>query len=272
MQALRRMAQDYLAIPATSASSERVFSLGRNLISWKWHRLASQRTRSVMILRSWYSSHPGQRIGEGRRPRGVAPPKFAIEGVGAEEDDEEEEEGVEADDRAGGEDAVVGSSKVPPSSEAGRVYLSDWVINPQALLYQQFQAALLLLAILIGIIEPFNVAFLHTDNVLTPVNAFIYCTDTRPFDAAHPQHMKCVHSCQRLYLFPPFAPPHPMPQQVFVSRGTCSSLRLNARRTSSHVPRPASPQVFLSDVLLSFFVPEFRMGEWKTSLASIAVE
>ncbi|CAI7803859.1 unnamed protein product [Closterium sp. NIES-53] len=160
-----------------------------------------------MILRSWYSSHPGQRIGEGRRPRGVAPPKFAIEGVGAEEDDEEEEEGVEADDRAGGEDAV------------------------------QFQAALLLLAILIGIIEPFNVAFLHTDNVLTPVNAFIYCTDT-----------------------------------VFVSRGTCSSLRLNARRTSSHVPRPASPQVFLSDVLLSFFVPEFRMGEWKTSLASIAVE
>ncbi|CAI5516498.1 unnamed protein product [Closterium sp. Naga37s-1] len=128
-------------------------------------------------------------------------------------------------------------SEVPPSSEAGRVYLSDWVINPQALLYQQFQAALLLLAILIGIIEPFNFAFLHTDNVLTPVNAFIYCTDT-----------------------------------MFVSRGTCSSLRLNARRTSSHVPRPAPPQVFLSDVLLSFFVPEFRMGKWKTSLASIAVE
>ncbi|CAI5496570.1 unnamed protein product [Closterium sp. Naga37s-1] len=111
MQTLRRMARDYLAIPATSASSERVFSLGRNLISWKRHRLASQRTRAVMILRSWYSSHPGQRIGEGRRPRGVAPPEFAIEGEGAEEDDEEEEEeGVEADDTAGGEDAVVGSS------------------------------------------------------------------------------------------------------------------------------------------------------------------
>ncbi|CAI7791678.1 unnamed protein product [Closterium sp. NIES-53] len=111
MQTLRRMARDYLAIPATSASSERVFSLGRNLISWKRHRLASQRTRAVMILRSWYSSHPGQRIGEGRRPRGVAPPEFDIEGEGAEEDDEEEEEeGVEADDTAGGEDAVVGSS------------------------------------------------------------------------------------------------------------------------------------------------------------------
>ncbi|CAI7764195.1 unnamed protein product [Closterium sp. NIES-53] len=110
MQMLRRMARDYLAIPATFASSERVFSLGRNLISWKRHRLASQRTRAVMILRSWYSSHPGQRIGEGRRPRGVAPPEFAIEGEGAEEDDEEEEEGVEADDTAGGEDAVVGSS------------------------------------------------------------------------------------------------------------------------------------------------------------------
>ncbi|CAI7882703.1 unnamed protein product, partial [Closterium sp. NIES-54] len=113
MQTLRRMARDYLAIPTTSASSERVFFLGRNLISWKRHRLASQRTRPVMILRSWYSSHPGQRIGEGRRPRGVAPPEFAIEGEGAEEDDEEEEEeeeGVEADDTAGGEDAVVGSS------------------------------------------------------------------------------------------------------------------------------------------------------------------
>ncbi|CAI7804983.1 unnamed protein product [Closterium sp. NIES-54] len=112
MQTLRRMARDYLAIPATSASSERVFSLGRNLISWKRHRLASQRTRAVMILRSWYSSHPGQRIGKGRRPRGDAPPEFAIEGEGAEEDDEEEEEeeGVEADDTAGGEDVVVGSS------------------------------------------------------------------------------------------------------------------------------------------------------------------
>ncbi|CAI7771667.1 unnamed protein product [Closterium sp. NIES-54] len=111
MQTLRRMARDYLATPATSASSERVFSLGRNLISWKRHRLASQRTRAVMILISWYSSHPGQRIGEGHRPRGVAPSEFAIEGEGAEEDDnEEEEEGVEADDTAGGEDAVVGSS------------------------------------------------------------------------------------------------------------------------------------------------------------------
>ncbi|CAI7788121.1 unnamed protein product [Closterium sp. NIES-54] len=109
MQTLRRMAWDYLAIRATSASSERVFSLGRNLISWKRHRLTSQKTRAVMILRSWYSSHLGQRIGEGRRPRGVAPPAFAIEGEGAEED-EEEEEGVEADDTAGGEDAVVGSS------------------------------------------------------------------------------------------------------------------------------------------------------------------
>ncbi|CAI5510020.1 unnamed protein product [Closterium sp. Naga37s-1] len=69
MQTLRRMARDYLAI----------------------------------------LPRPLRRIGEGRRPRGVAPPEFAIEGEGAEKDDEEEE-GVEADDTAGGEDAVVVSS------------------------------------------------------------------------------------------------------------------------------------------------------------------
>ncbi|CAI5931406.1 unnamed protein product [Closterium sp. NIES-64] len=117
MQTLRRMAQDYLAIPATSASSERVFSLGRNLISWKRHRLASQRTRASMIHRSWYTSHPGQRIGEGRRAKGEAPPEFAIEGKGEEEDDEweeeegeEEQEGVGAGDTSDAEHAVVGSS------------------------------------------------------------------------------------------------------------------------------------------------------------------
>ncbi|CAI5996644.1 unnamed protein product [Closterium sp. NIES-64] len=93
MQTLRRMARDYLAIPATSASSERVFSLGRNLISWKRHRLASQRTPASMILRSWYTSHPGQRIGEGRRAQGEVPPEFAIEGKGEEEDHEWEEGG-----------------------------------------------------------------------------------------------------------------------------------------------------------------------------------
>ncbi|CAI5971079.1 unnamed protein product [Closterium sp. NIES-64] len=123
MQTLRRMARDYLAIPATSASSERVFSLGRNLISWKRHHLASQRTRASMILRSWYTSHPGQRIGEGRRAKGEghrakgeAPPEFAIEGEGEEEDDEWEEEGEEeqvgvgAGDTSDAEHAVVGSS------------------------------------------------------------------------------------------------------------------------------------------------------------------
>ncbi|CAI5987400.1 unnamed protein product [Closterium sp. NIES-64] len=80
MQTLRRMARDYLAIPATS--------------------------------------HPGQRIGEGRRAKGEAPPEFAIEGEGEEEDDEwEEEEGEEEQDGVGvgdttdaEEHGVVGSS------------------------------------------------------------------------------------------------------------------------------------------------------------------
>ncbi|CAI5470434.1 unnamed protein product [Closterium sp. Yama58-4] len=60
-----------------------------------------------------------ERIGEGRRQRGVAPPEIAIEGEGAEDDDEEEEEEEEeeegegegdADDTATGVEPAVGSS------------------------------------------------------------------------------------------------------------------------------------------------------------------
>ncbi|CAI6006388.1 unnamed protein product [Closterium sp. NIES-65] len=50
---LREMARDYLAVPATSAASERAFSQGRNIITWQRHRLSAGRVRAVMAIRSW---------------------------------------------------------------------------------------------------------------------------------------------------------------------------------------------------------------------------
>lgn len=47
------MARDYLSIPATSAPSERAFSLAGNLISKKRGRIASVNVRYVLCLRSW---------------------------------------------------------------------------------------------------------------------------------------------------------------------------------------------------------------------------
>jgi hypothetical protein len=46
------MARDYHAIPATSAPSERVFSMAGNLIS-KRTRISSENVRYVLCLRSW---------------------------------------------------------------------------------------------------------------------------------------------------------------------------------------------------------------------------
>ena len=47
------MAKDYLAIPATSVSSERVFSSAGTMITEKRCRLAPKTVRAGQCLRSW---------------------------------------------------------------------------------------------------------------------------------------------------------------------------------------------------------------------------
>lgn len=48
-----QMAHDYLAIPATSAPSERAFSYAGNLITKRRIRISSENVRYVLCLRSW---------------------------------------------------------------------------------------------------------------------------------------------------------------------------------------------------------------------------
>ncbi|CAI6011490.1 unnamed protein product [Closterium sp. NIES-65] len=61
---LEAMAKDYLAIPATSAASERLFSQGRNLITWQRHRLGAERVEACMTLKLWIASYPGTPLGK----------------------------------------------------------------------------------------------------------------------------------------------------------------------------------------------------------------
>ena len=50
---LAQMARDYLAIPATSAASERVFSQGGDIVTKKRNRLHPDSVRYLLCLRSW---------------------------------------------------------------------------------------------------------------------------------------------------------------------------------------------------------------------------
>ena len=47
------LARRYLAIPATSAAVERVFSIGSNVISKSRNRLLPSTVRKVMLLKAW---------------------------------------------------------------------------------------------------------------------------------------------------------------------------------------------------------------------------
>ena len=50
---IARIAKDHLAIPATSAASESVFSVGGDIITKKQNRLGAGNTRRLLCLRDW---------------------------------------------------------------------------------------------------------------------------------------------------------------------------------------------------------------------------
>ena len=47
------LARRYLAIPSTSATIERIFSLSSNIITKKRNRLSSTNIRTTILLKSW---------------------------------------------------------------------------------------------------------------------------------------------------------------------------------------------------------------------------
>jgi hypothetical protein len=50
---IARIVKDYLAIPATSAASKCVFSVGSDIITKKRNRLGASNTRRLLCLRDW---------------------------------------------------------------------------------------------------------------------------------------------------------------------------------------------------------------------------
>jgi len=50
---IARIARDHLAIPATSAASESVFSISGDIITKKRNRLGADNTRRLLCLRDW---------------------------------------------------------------------------------------------------------------------------------------------------------------------------------------------------------------------------
>jgi hypothetical protein len=50
---LAKIAKDHLAIPAMSAPSESVFSVGSNVVTKKKNRLVGSTVRSIVCLKAW---------------------------------------------------------------------------------------------------------------------------------------------------------------------------------------------------------------------------
>ena len=53
---LSAMAKDLLSIPATSAASERAFSVGKDVFGISRNRLSPETVEALICLRSWYKA------------------------------------------------------------------------------------------------------------------------------------------------------------------------------------------------------------------------
>ena len=61
---IARIARDHLAIPATSAASECVFSVGGDIVTKKRNKLSTSNTRRLLCLRDWGVLEEGEDEGD----------------------------------------------------------------------------------------------------------------------------------------------------------------------------------------------------------------
>jgi hypothetical protein len=72
---LARIAKDFHAIPATSVSSERIFSKAERLLSSTRTRLKGDVVRKIMTLSSWWEESWNQRSFDTWKAQGFEPLK-----------------------------------------------------------------------------------------------------------------------------------------------------------------------------------------------------
>jgi hypothetical protein len=68
---IARIARDHLAIPATSAASKSVFSIGSDIVTKNRNRLGAGNTRRLLCLRDWEVLEAGE--DEGSSDIGIGP-------------------------------------------------------------------------------------------------------------------------------------------------------------------------------------------------------
>ena len=98
MPAMASMAREFLAIQATSAPSERAFSLARHVITEFRGGLAPETIRALMCLKTWLKDEEEGKIGEELDYDSDGEEVEEVERVEVENGDERDKEGEEEND------------------------------------------------------------------------------------------------------------------------------------------------------------------------------
>eukprot|EP00850_Spirogloea_muscicola_P007210 SM000036S13254 [mRNA] locus=s36:140081:146191:- [translate_table: standard] len=135
-------------------------------------------------------------------------------------------------------------SKAESASEgSAAMSLPFGVLDPEGPAYLRFYYLTIILAIKVAIVEPFNVAFLNSHNIISITNALIYVTD--------------AVRAERL-------------PQTSLPEKDCKTTTVQGGLSTAPSAMAAVAQVFLADVAVKFRLAVFADGQWKVSRRQIA--